>query len=221
MTVSIPGKAIDGSTTGNDLSAPTQRLLRDLNLLPDAGDLAEANDPANALKATPDSVVVIESGATRAARWWTYIVGAAGAGWTAAVGGFWTYLGQSNPWNQPIAIFALGLGFAAAVTGIASLLGSDIRGRAAATVATVEARQQVAVAMIQAAQNSFQEDAVVGATMPTALPGVVPVNNGEMLGRDENDWNALAVREVDGHIEYLLTKGRQTSWVAAEHVEFL
>ncbi len=221
MTVSIPGKALDVSPSGSDLSAPTQQLLRDLNLLPLDGDLEKANDPAKVLKATPDSVVVIEAGATRAAKVWTWLVAGAGVGWTVGVKVVWNTIGESNTWNQPMAILALGLGFVAAVIGIASLLGSDIRGRAAATVATVEARQQVATAMIEAAQSSYQQDADVAAAMPTALPGVVPVNNGEMIGADENGWNALAVREKDGHTEFLLTKGRATSWVDSQHVEFL
>jgi len=100
---------------------------------------------------------------------------------------------------------------AAGTIGIVYLLGSDIRGRAAAMVATIDARQQVACVFIQEAQRSHQ-DAETEATPAESisLPGIVAVKNSKESGNDESGWKAIAAREQDGKIDYLLVKGKQT-----------
>lgn len=100
----------------------------------------------------------------------------------AAILKFWNGLGSAvvaddgkmivaaNPWNQPFALLALGLIFASAGLGISYLLGSDVRGRAAASVATIQARQAVAAAMLKEAGNAHHlvADAKVSADEASA-----------------------------------------------------
>jgi hypothetical protein len=218
--VQIPGLAIGRTPEDVDLLAPAAELLRGLNLLPTHADI-EKNKKKNPFQTTPDSVAVIEAGATTASKWWATSIAAGSTGITAGIVSVWKDIGEANPWNQPVAIFAVGLVIAAGTIGIVYLLGSDIRGRAAAMVATIDARQQVACVFIQEAQRSHQDagaEAVLAASI--SLPGIAEVKNRRESGDDELGWKAIAAREQDGKIDYLLVKGKQTAWTEAGDVDF-
>ncbi len=78
--IRIPGNAIDPE--GADVAAPAAGVLRELHLLPTKEELAEAGKAAALLGGPPQSVAVIEAGATALSKWW-----AGGLGATLAVAG--------------------------------------------------------------------------------------------------------------------------------------
>lgn len=145
--VQIPGKSI--SEDGDDLLTPITTLLDALNMLPSKADLDQAN-AGSTLGGPPQSVAIIESGATALSKWWS--VAAAGLGGTAAistaVSKFWA--GQHG--GERIALIASMAGVVgAALVSIAIIVASDVRGRAAGGVAQYNARAQIASQFISAA----------------------------------------------------------------------
>src|SRR4029453_19243141 len=136
--VQVPSAAV---TATDDLLAPTRDLLEGLNLLPSKADLKTAEGFASAFKGPPESVSLIEAGATAANKWWAAgLGGGVIAAWTA-VRGWWD---GTIPATQPVALWVAAIVTAAAVLGIAYLLGSDVRGRAAVATETVRVRAAVA-----------------------------------------------------------------------------
>ncbi len=116
MAVKIPGVAVARSAPDqDDIEAPTLALLRGLSLLPTEDD-AKKNGPAAAFRGAPDSVAVIEAGATAASKGWAVFIAGGAAAVAARVVTVWESL-KENSWNQPFAILALGIVFAAAVAG--------------------------------------------------------------------------------------------------------
>lgn len=222
MAIRIPGQAVEQDPPeSQDLGAPTVDLLRSVSLLPEDGDQQQAGGVRAAVLGPPDSVSVIEAGATAAAKWWSTAIGTSAAAMAGLVTAIWGSLAKGSSWNQPFAILALAVIAAAAIIGIAYLLGSDVRGRAAATVATIEARQRVATAMIREASERFTapDHAESGATPIGLSP--LPARNTRRPSEDEPGWRAVAMREGKSGTEYFLVKGGQSSWVGAAHVVFL
>jgi hypothetical protein len=216
----------------DDLATPTVGLLRDLNLLPQAGELKDANGPSAALGGPPQSVALIESGATALAKWWSVV----GAG---AIGGLWvsvrSFWDGNEPANQRVLLWAAAIVSAAIVLGIAWLFGSDLRGRAQVQSATVQARADVARAILRLAESSTIKPDATGAAIgpllgPFApLPAAMKVTYGKHVqdpGR-KAEWTALAVR-IDGdqngsdaaNVHYLLAQGSDQVWAASEDVTF-
>lgn len=148
-SAAIPVQAV---SQGDDLAAPLQTVLRQINVLPQPGDSAKTKGATGALKGTPSSVAVIESGATALSKGWTALIGALG-GTTVIVGAvqkFWT--GQSG--GIRIALVASFAGFmSVTVIAIAIMVGSDVRGRAIGSVARYETRSAVTVAFLEAVAN--------------------------------------------------------------------
>ena len=214
VKVKIAGDAID--STGQDISVPTQELLRDLSLLPRANDLKEAGEWKAALLGPPDSVSVIEAGATAASKWWATAIGVGGAAVSARIVTIWGSLG--GDWVKSSALLSVAVVVGATAIGISYLLASDVRGRAAAMVATIEARRDVAIAMAnQAAAVSVKKGTTTTTMVP--LPGLV-TENVQKGAADEAGWKAIAMREAGGGDSYLLVKGEKSEWVEAKGVKF-
>lgn len=209
----LPAKAV--STDGDDLVDPVTNLLRALSLLPKRG---EVTGPGAAFTGTPDSVSVIESGATALSKWW-----AAGAG--AAILGLWTSVGrwwaiQTGPIQVGV-LWAAALTSVALVLGLAYIVGSDVRGRAAATVATLEARATVAQSFIREAAALYTPDQTPPAAQILAIstPQLM-----KWIRRQESDatgWSASALRFQGDETEYWLSKGAVQQWVASSDVELV
>lgn len=72
--VQIPGKAVSDE---KDVRRPVRILLEDLNLLGTEAETKEAEGFKAAFAGPPQSVAVIEAGATAAAKWWAAGLGAA------------------------------------------------------------------------------------------------------------------------------------------------
>jgi len=213
MPVSIPNNAV---SDGGDLSAPSAELLRDLSLLPTAADVAKAGEISSAFTGSPSSVAVIEAGATALAKAWAAGLGALVASAWGSIAIFWTnYQAQRS-----VILWAVSIATAALVLAIGYIVGSDVRGRAAATVATYEARADVATAMLSAAReaNKTRAAAVAEDWEVMALPIGLKVENAIEHGGNEQDWSALLLRSRGDKNEYWLVKGKSHRWVDAEAV---
>jgi hypothetical protein len=101
------------------------------------------------LGGTPQSVALLDAGGTALSKWWATGIGAAGP----AVAAFW---GGETPATHRMLIIALAVGFAAAVLAIGYIVGSDVRARSAAAVATINARAEVATTFARLAGDLGQ-----------------------------------------------------------------
>ena len=72
----IPGSAVKAEAA--DISEPIALLLRGLSLLPNETDLEKAGKATAAFTGPPDSVSVIEAGASAAAKWWSVTIAGGG-----------------------------------------------------------------------------------------------------------------------------------------------
>ena len=213
--VQIPAQAVD--PTGDNVNVPTADLLRWLNLLPKDGE--SLGGASTVFGGPPDSVAVLEAGATAASKWWSVAIAGSSTAITGALVGLWESLGESHNWNQPVAIVALGLVLASGTIGITYLLGSDVRGRAAAMTSTIDARRDIATKMIQVSRDSYAAS-IVGAYTSVPMSGVLDAENSKKHGVAEQDWKAVAARQKGDSLEFLLVKGNEAEWVPAADVKF-
>lgn len=212
FTSRLPRTAI--ASEGNDLVEPAADLLRGLSLLPKQGESAGVGA---AFKGTPDSVAVIESGATALSKLWAAGLGTSILSIWSSVSVWWGKQGGDVQvggvlWGAAIAIAALAL-------GLAYIVGSDVRGRAAATVATLDARATIADAFIRQAANLYEPE---GTKAAVQIIPVSPPLQMKWIGRqatEEAGWIASALRFQGDNSEYWLSKGAVQEWVAGTDVE--
>jgi hypothetical protein len=212
--VQIPAMAVQ--LDGKDLLDPLQCLLRGVNLLGSQEEMNSAGKASAAISGPPQSVALIEAGATAANKWWS-------AGLGATVLTMWGYLanwwGGQEAATQRVALWSVAVATAAAILGIAHLLGSDVRGRAAAAVATVEARAKVAEALIRASEQLYRPTAPEPQAQFVALPAPMEVHHIRKGGGDELDWLAVALMSNGTSInKYLLVKQGNHEWADAADV---
>lgn len=129
-----------------DVAEAIVTVLYDLNLLPTKDDLDQAGDAGASFRGPPQSVAVIESGATALAKWWAVAGSGVLGGLWISVAAFW----RNNTDIRGQMLWSAAIVSAAIMVGVAYLLASDVRGRAAAMVETVTARKDVAKAIIDA-----------------------------------------------------------------------
>ena len=207
----------------DDTLKPTVALLRGLNLLPDEGDLEKAGKFSSAFKGPPDTVALIEAGATAASKWWAAGLGGGVIAAWVAVREWW---GSATEANQQVSLWAAAIVTAAAIAGIAYLLGSDVRGRAAVATETVRARADVAEAFVRAADCAHDKVAIErapaqaerGRVLVVALP-LFAVRHVRLAGNDEKGWRAVALAtDANGQNRYLIAKGATHEWVRVDEV---
>jgi len=75
MTVQFPEQARD--ITGKDVLSPLKELQQGLGVLPVDTDMAKAGAAAT-FTGPPDSVAIIEAGATALSKWWTVAIAGVG-----------------------------------------------------------------------------------------------------------------------------------------------
>ena len=217
--VQIPQNALASGDAGADIGDPTTRLLQRLNLLPSKPELDKADGFGAAFSGPPSSVSIIEAGATAAAKWWAGGLAVAVGGLWTAVAGFWTDL-NSAPETQRVILWGVAIATSAALLALSYILGSDVRGRAAAMVATIDTRGRVADSMIRMAERAY---APAPPSSPefqmVALPA--PISAMSLIGQDSNGWQAIAVRTAGPTTEYLLAKDDQHSWLDSSQVKFV
>jgi hypothetical protein len=214
--VQIPGKAVSAD---DDVRQPVRDLLEDLHLLGNRADTAKASSFTAVFTGPPDSVALIEAGATALGKWWA-------AGLSATVVAVWarvfTWWGGQPEGTRQAALIGAAVVTAAIALAIGYLLASDVRGRAAASVATIEARALVATTMIEAAQHAYRPDASISTAQVVPLPAGIRANNLAQPAGNEADWLAVAMeRHVDGTLKYVLVKGTASAVVSAPHLEFV
>lgn len=211
--VRLPGNAID--PTGADIIAPAVAILDRLYLLPSKDELDKAGSIGALFTGPPQSVAVIEGGATALSKWW-----AAGLGVTVAAGWgslatFWDSQGSAS---QRAIVLAMAIATAAIILAIGYIVGSDVRGRAAAAVAIIEARTKVAESVIGTAKG--RDAGGTDLTIMTIEPRSV-----KYLSRpaaDEDGWMAIALQSKPDGTErkFLIVKASVDAWAAAAELEF-
>jgi len=193
-------------------------LLQELDLLGTKEQTESADGFAAVFTGPPQSVALIEAGATAATKWWATGLGASVIAVWGSVANWWPEQGAS----VKVAVLAgAAVVTVAIVFSIAYLIASDVRGRAAAAVATIEARTKVATTMVQSAQSVYE------ATPETSLPELVPLSgrlhakNFARPADDEDGWRAVALeRDSDGNITYILVKESAEARVSAADLQF-
>jgi hypothetical protein len=211
--VQIPSKAVGDKT---DVSAPITALLRNLYLLGTDREQADAKGLDAAVAGPPQSVALIEAGATTATKYWAGGLSAAvAAGW-ATIGAWW---GTQETGVQASVVGGAALATGAIALAIGYLFGSDVRGRAAAAVATIEARSRVAVEMIQAAREAHEKTTPGSDVQRVPLPS--PLKAKKLKGPDQKGWLVVAMeRQTDGKWKYVAVKGSAEEVLEAGELEF-
>ena len=183
--------------------------------------------PITALTGTPDSVAVIEAGATALSKGWAAGLGASVLALWAGVKTWWP--GQ-DPDLQGVVIWGAAIATAALVAGVAYVVGSDVRGRAAASVATINARAAVAEALIREAASLYAKQGervwqTKEAKEPEAAAQVVPISPPEQMrwisrkGPDEEGWYAYACLGSEVTRWTTGSPGSVHQWVSSTDVE--
>jgi hypothetical protein len=156
----------------NDIKRPVNSILRGLNVLPSKIDLQKANG-SSAFPGPPDSVAIIEAGATAFSKWWATGLGAGGAAAViTAASTFWR--GQSNGTHIAL-IIALGGVVIAIVLAIALIVSSDVKSRAAGAAAQYAARASVTDEYLKL----LRANAHAGTTTTAVPPGLAATANGD------------------------------------------
>jgi hypothetical protein len=179
--VQVPLKAV---SDGADLRKPVRVLLKDLNLLGTDAEARKAGEFAAAFTGPPQSVALIEAGATAAAKWWAAGLGASVVGIWGSVANWWPT--ESDTVKAVVVGGALFV-TAALVIAIGYLIASDVRGRAAASVSLIEARATVATEMIQATTTLNKPILGKSSGQLIPLPRRVLVTN--RLADDRDGWS--------------------------------
>jgi hypothetical protein len=173
--VQFPGQAQDAKAS--DLSDPVVRLLQDLSLLGTKDELAGASTLGAVFSGPPQSVAILEAGATAVSKWWSAALGTGitATGVLAAVKG----LGAGRTPVDPALLGDAALVIAAMSLTIAIIVGSDLYGRALGAAAQIRARADVASAFLaqaRTAANGSVPDAGashLAAGMPDQLRGAL------------------------------------------------
>ena len=126
MTVRFPEQALDAS--GTDILSPLKELQQKLDILPMDGDSAKAGMSAT-FTGPPDSVAIIEAGATALSKWWSVAIAGLGGATviTSAATKFWS--GQSGAVRVGL-IGGMAAVLVAAIIAVSVMVASDVRGRA-------------------------------------------------------------------------------------------
>jgi hypothetical protein len=213
--VRLPGSAIDPA--GTDVLGPTVAVLQGLNLLPTQSDLDAAGSPGAAIGGPPQSVAVIEGGATALAKWWAVT----GAGAATAVWGAIIHFWDSNKDVHGSLLIAGAIASAALALAIGYILASDLRGRAAGSVATIEARARVAEAVLASIHN---QPAPHEAQLPDS-PRITAIKARNVRwvtqpAEDEDGWSTMALQsKPDGsQTKLLIAKRGDFAWVPVEEL---
>jgi hypothetical protein len=215
--VRIPSQAV--APDGADICPPVRALLEGIDLLGTSDESKAAASFESTFKGPPQSVALIEAGATAASKWWAAGLGATVVGLWAAVGSWY----EDQPERvQTVILGGTAFVTAALVLAIGYLIASDVRGRAAASIAVIQARANVATTMVDAARRLYAPPA---ASMPPELiplPKALKAKNQRVPAGDQEGWLAIAIeRHADGTTKYLLVKDSAEASLQASEVEFI
>jgi hypothetical protein len=219
--VQIPAKAINQE--GEDIGAPTERLLESLHLIATDSESEKYNAHGfiSAFTGPPESVAVIEAGATALSKWWAAGLGAAVLGAWGAIARFWDNLTIESTRNATLLSASIAL--FAVIIAISYIVGSDVRGRASAAAATINARALIGSTMLTLAVSASQnDDSQAAGQSLVSLPSPLPVTFVTKPGDDELGWQAITVAVgADEATRYLVAKGSVVEWAAASDLVFV
>jgi hypothetical protein len=214
--VRIPGKAV---SDGEDVRQPTKNLLEDLRLLGSDEDLKDAASFTSTFTGPPQSVALIEAGATAVAKWWAAGLGAAAVVVWGNVAGWWTNLDADH---KTVALAGAAFVTGLLVIAIGYLLASDVRGRAAAAAATIDARAQLADAMIRAAKDAYEPRSGEVEVQIIPLPRAIRARRPAEPADNRDGWLAIAIElQPDASRKYIVVKGSAEESVPRNEVEFV
>jgi hypothetical protein len=216
MAVQIPGKAV---STGDNIESPTVDLLRALNLLGTDTEITASGKFVSAFTGPADSVAVLEAGGTALSKWWA----ASGAATVAAAWISVTRFYDKADTPKGTVLFVAAIVSAAAILAIGYIVASDVRGRAAASVATINARRDIADAVISAALEARIPEEPMAAEQIVPLPAPLTMRYVPARGDEgEQGWKAIAIRVGDrSETEYLIVKVGSHKWAKADDVELV
>jgi hypothetical protein len=214
--VKLPADAV--AKQGGDIAEPSKAILQQLQLLGTPAQLKKSRGFVHAFGSPPESVAVIEAGATALSKWWAAGLGAAVLGAWPAVARFW---GDESDATQRVLVIGVSIGIAAAVLAIGYIVGSDVRGRSAAAVATIEARAKIADTITRLAKDLYEQPAPEQDEQFVALPGALSVRYRDMSGDvNEHGWKAIAMTRAGDKLRYLIVKDAAQHWVEQDRVVF-
>jgi len=176
---------------GDDLSQPVTQLLRDLSMLGTPTEIESANGVKAAFTGPPQSVAIIEAGATALGKWWTAAL-ASGASLTAiiaAIQGIWG--GEHDPVRVAF-VAGAAVVVAALAIAIGIIVSSDVRGRAAGAAAQIQARANIATTFLALSRPT------VHLSSDQAIPNVTDVrldSEGRFQAKVGGAW--IGLRQVD------------------------
>ena len=211
--VQIPSGAV---SHGVDLDPPINALLHDLNLL--GTDEDEGRGFQSAFTGPPQSVAVIEAGATAASKWWAGGLGTTVIAAWSAVAIWWPK--QGNGIKEVV------IGGAAVITAVIAasigyLIASDVRARSAASVSTTKARADIAIAMIRGAQALYSRPPEDSPSEFVPLPKGIRVKYLSRPAEDEEGWLVIAMeRPADGSLKFIVVKGSAEAKASASELQF-
>jgi energy-coupling factor transporter transmembrane protein EcfT len=167
MSVQFPERAL--STAGSDVLAPLKELQQGLGILPADADLAKSGAAA-AFTGPPDSVAIIQAGATALSKWWSVVI--AGIGGTAAITSVVTNFWSGQTGGVRIALIGGMAGLLiAALIAISVIVAADVKGRAQGTVALYAARASLAAQFLQDSLSASRPATAATPGNPPAPPG--------------------------------------------------
>src|SRR4051794_1388416 len=215
MSAQIPSKAVSAK---EDVVEPTQAVLQGLQLLGpvDDKDKKDGDGLGSVFTGPPQSVALIEAGATAVAKWW-----AAGAG--AVIVAAWTtvfaWWDTQDIDLKTAVVFTAGIVTAALILAIGHLLASDVRGRGQGAAATIEARSRVALAMLTAVETLYQRP---DARVNSQLIPLSPARDVVIRNTGESGWSAMAMKD-DGSdsVSFLIVKGSDEKCLKASDLIFV
>lgn len=234
-TVAIPSQAV---SVGQDILGPLETLLQGLHMWETPTATTDSTTGlTGTFRSPPASVALIESTATALSKWWASGLGASVIAIWAGIGAWWL---KQDRQVQGTVIWAAGIATGAAILAIGYILGSDLRGRSAAAVATIAARARVTEIMVRATQASqaapspsvsgvaqsantqvaatVQPPSLVGHMVALSPPVVVSWTARPAL--DETGWRALAMLFAPSAHQYFLVKDAVQEWVDAAEIVF-
>jgi len=215
--VQIPASAI--SAAGDDIAVPGKALLISLRLMGTDEDQEKAGQAGALFTGPPQSVAVIEAGATALTKWWAAGLGVAATAFWGLVKTFWT--GQP-PETHRTMLLAGAIVSAAVILAISFIIGFDVRGRASASVATIHARETIGRTALLLAEAAHGVGVAETATQIVALPGGTRVKYLAKPSREETGWTALAVQtdSVGTTMKFLVVKGAEQAWATPAELHF-
>ena len=211
--VRIPGDAVDFAA--QDVSAPLVQLLQDVSLLATDADLEKAGTAKAAFSGPPQSVAVIEAGATAFAKWWAAGLGAAAAAAWAAATNFYKSNGTTT---QRVVLWGAAIVIAALILALGYIVSTDTRDARTRPLRSPAPTPKSPVALLKVAQGKPDE----GSATIAPLPSTMAVKYTKKSGSDEAGWNAIAMKtNADAaKFEYLVVKAGEQHWATADEVIF-